>query len=140
MDSLEGLDTSFNYEHLKEYVRYCKDFIARAKTYCENRGLHPGTPFVDPTAYLNLELPTDLSERLNNWLGQTGVNNYVKTACHYYVRYLAAIEQGLELSADADLYSPLWKMIQKGGDFHLHHGDLCINQAATIPQVSKRFN
>jgi hypothetical protein len=135
MQSIEGLGARFDEAKALNYVALVKEFLSRARRYCESQGLPLATPFIDPTEGLRSTLPEPLERRLRDWAeGTSDLSPAVKQACRNHIRYLAYREDLPPAKREgADIYSPLIDLLSEGGDFYLHHGAICVRDLAMIP-------
>lgn len=58
-------------------------------------------------------------------------NAYVRQSCERYLQWCGGVDRSDALaSANSELYDPLVAVIERGGSFGLHHGELIVGRSA----------
>jgi hypothetical protein len=125
---LEAINAPFDYDKARLYVSLFRAFLADAATYVETRGLEKIDPLFDVAQGLDGALPEPVAQRLQVFLGKRreyGVTT--QKVCLWYLRESLLPERG-----NASHYEPLIQLLENGGDFYEHHGNICIRDAATM--------
>jgi len=124
---LEEITSEFDYDKTQQYVRFAKDFLRGI------RELARDTPIFDVSCELELNLPEDAKERLDAFLAaKPDYAPTTKKICRWYLLELHAMDLGIK-PAGRSIYEPLVQLLELGGDFYEHHGELCIRDAAMLP-------
>jgi hypothetical protein len=123
---LEAISAAFDYSRKEQYVGLAKQFIRGMREF------ESGTPFFNVCGGLGVVLPQAASDRLEAILRARP--HYAPTTqriCHWYLLELHAMDLNLK-PAGSSVYEPLIQMLELGGDFYEHHGDLCLRDAAMV--------
>lgn len=126
MTRLESFRQPFDERYCQQYLGLIRQFIAgmRSLTF-------PGVtfPFWDVASEKEVTIPPDLLERLDAWCKRRQLSPTLRKICIWHLKQVV-----LELNAEpvATVYQPLMDLLEIGGDFYVHHGDICIRDAATI--------
>ncbi|WP_437201048.1 hypothetical protein [Planctomicrobium sp. SH664] len=129
---LEKISADFDDSQSEKYAALVRRFINGMEIYLTSRGLPLTTPFNSIPASHGVDLPEDISGRLNAFLdGKKEYPPTVKKVCRWYLLELLAIELNLA-QGDSSVYEPLIELLELGGDFYQHHGWICIRDAATV--------
>ena len=126
MRRLEQISESFNYELTPRYVQLAKEFLRNIQSVVKHN------PFFDICEDCQITLPQNYEDRLCNLFGKKyEYSPSTRNVCKWFLKELLAMDMGLR-PAKESTYEPLIKMLEMGGRFYEHHGDLCIEDAATI--------
>ena len=124
---LDAMSAKYDHEKFEDYARLVIKYLRAAK----QRGLKH--PFMNVCADYDIYLPEDAYESLETFLIKRGcLSRPPRRVCRWYLLELYAMDLGL-IPEEPSFYEPLIQAIELGGDFHLHHGDLCFQEAGSIP-------
>lgn len=108
-----------------------KEFLLRSRQYCLKYGIPLVNPFVDPTGYLNRDLPHDVAHQLRSLLRNVHPTRIDHRVVPLYIRYLCFRSELQEsMPGEQDLYAPFHSVLCDGIDVYLKHtGGLSIAHA-----------
>lgn len=124
---LERISREFDYDSVRGYVLLIKEFIRGV------RDVARGKAIFDVSADFGIALPQEYNDRLDAvFRSKQGYVQATADVCQWYLLELHAMDLKKKAGGQS-IYEPLIQMLELGGDFYEHHGDLCIRDAATLP-------
>lgn len=134
VSALEKLERSPRDVESESHVRLVKEFIWRARHYRTARGMSMTTAFIETSEVRERipELPPDVERRLIAWVESNNLGLTVLESCRTYLRFALAADPSISVSDEAYVYQPLIRVLEEGGRFERHHGDVCVSGATVI--------
>ncbi|MTW02692.1 hypothetical protein [Pseudoduganella ginsengisoli] len=118
------------------------EYIRRVAIMSGEQGISMPSPFFNPLSMLSIDghVAKKAMERFQSAVGDKVRNAYLRRACECYLQWCEGIDEGDPIAGRyPDLFEPLVKLLEVGGEFGLHHGELMVGNGAVPLRDWMRF-
>ena len=111
------------------------EYIRRVAILTEKFQLKLTNPFFSPIAVISIsgELSAVAMRKFLSEVGDSALleNAYVRRVCECYLQWCEGVDSGVEVAATIpDLFDPMIALLERGGSFGLHHGEVLVGNGA----------
>ncbi|MDP1979220.1 hypothetical protein [Undibacterium sp.] len=118
------------------------EYIRRVAVMSEQEQIALPSPFFDPLTILSIDGHAAKHAMLEfqSTAGAQVKNAYLRRTCECFLQWCEGIDAGKVIAIQyAELFEPLIRLIELGGSFGFHHGDLVVGTSAVPLRDWKRL-